>query len=96
MTYQDIEGWFDFENVYSYAVKNAKTDSVFVEVGACYGKSTAYMARLLAGRSPLAEDISLFYAVDIWSSNQQYRKFIQNMISCGVSRYINQYEHHLG
>jgi predicted O-methyltransferase YrrM len=44
--YQDnsIEGWFDFENVYSLAVKEAPQDAHFVEVGVWKGKSVAYMA----------------------------------------------------
>lgn len=44
--YQNIQGWFDWEPVYQAAVKTAPADkpSVFVEVGAWKGKSSAYLA----------------------------------------------------
>jgi predicted O-methyltransferase YrrM len=40
----NIEGWFDFQSVYSLAVKEAPQDAHFVEVGTWKGKSAAYMA----------------------------------------------------
>ena len=42
--YRDIDGWFDFERIYSGAVKNFPTNSHFVEIGSFLGKSTSYMA----------------------------------------------------
>lgn len=42
--YRDIEGRFDFQDVYSAAVKEAPHNAVFVEVGCWQGMSTAYLA----------------------------------------------------
>jgi len=43
--YQDIPGWFDFEEVYRRMVEEAPADkpSRFVEVGSWLGKSTAFL-----------------------------------------------------
>jgi cephalosporin hydroxylase len=42
--YQKIEGWFDFQNLYTEMVQKHKDDSHFVEVGVFKGKSLAYLA----------------------------------------------------
>ena len=42
--YQNIHGWFDFQTLYTKMVEEHSTNSHFVEVGAFYGKSAAYMA----------------------------------------------------
>jgi predicted O-methyltransferase YrrM len=42
--YFRIPGWFNFQDVYSQAVREAKDGAHFVEVGAWKGKSAAYMA----------------------------------------------------
>jgi hypothetical protein len=46
LSFDDIPGWFDFQEIYSRAVRDAPDDGSahFVEVGAAYGKSAAYMA----------------------------------------------------
>lgn len=48
--YRSIQGWFDWENIYSALVENAPadSDSVFVELGAWKGRSTAYLATEIA------------------------------------------------
>lgn len=62
--YQSIQGWFDWENIYSALVENAPADkqSVFVELGAWKGRSAAYLATEIV-RS--GKDIK-FYVVDGW------------------------------
>ncbi len=42
--YTQIEGWFDYEGLYSHMVESALVNSHFVEVGTFIGKSAAYMA----------------------------------------------------
>ena len=43
--YQRIQGWFDFQNIYSNAVSTAPTEGAhFVEIGSWKGTSAAYMA----------------------------------------------------
>ena len=41
--YQNIHGWFDFQNVYSFIVAKIESPAVFVEVGTWKGMSTAYL-----------------------------------------------------
>lgn len=43
MTYKDIDGWFDFENIYDRIFEEVPENGLFVEIGAYKGKSTAYM-----------------------------------------------------
>lgn len=42
--YKNIEGWFDFYDIYSLMVNKAKDGAHFVEVGTYVGCSAAYMA----------------------------------------------------
>jgi len=41
--YQKIDGWFDFQDIYTGQVNMSKDGAHFVEIGAWLGKSTAYM-----------------------------------------------------
>jgi len=42
--YQNIDGWFNFEDLYREMVREAKDRAEFVEIGAWKGKSSAFMA----------------------------------------------------
>lgn len=42
--YQNIQGWFVYSNIYDIAVRTAKDDAHFVEVGSWRGRSTNYLA----------------------------------------------------
>lgn len=44
MTWDEIPGWTNFEDVYDAAIEEAKDGAVFVEVGVWLGRSAAYMA----------------------------------------------------
>jgi hypothetical protein len=41
--YQNINGWFDFQDIYLEMVQKANDNSHFVEIGCFLGKSTAFM-----------------------------------------------------
>lgn len=62
--YGTIQGWFDWEHIYSSFVKMAPADkdSVFVELGAWKGKSSAYLATEIANSG---KPIKL-HVVDAW------------------------------
>ena len=64
-TWQDIPGFFDFQDIYDQAVEEAKDGDTLIEVGAFLGKSAAYMAEQikLSGK-----DLRLF-VVDSWDEN---------------------------
>lgn len=62
MTYQDIQGWFTWENLYKKMVDYFPNGSRFVEIGVFQGKSALYMADQikLSGK-----DID-FFCIDPW------------------------------
>ena len=41
--YEHIAGWFDFQDIYTEAVKKAQENDILVEVGCFLGKSTSYI-----------------------------------------------------
>ena len=43
--YQDIKGWFNFEDIYRDAVRDAPKGATLVEVGVFFGRSLAFLAR---------------------------------------------------
>ena len=98
-THQSIDGWFNFEDIYTDMVQSHKT-GVFVEVGAWLGKSTAYMGQLLRDNPDCMVD---FYAVDTWKGStgdsaftgtleqhggDVYSVFTDNMKKCGVTEFV--------
>lgn len=65
--YQNIEGWFNFEYLYSEVAKHAKPDAKFVEIGSFLGKSASFMAIELINQNKT--DVE-FYCVDNWKGVQ--------------------------
>lgn len=98
-THESIDGWFNFEDIYTDMVRSHRT-GVFVEVGAWLGKSTAYMGQLLRDNPECIVD---FYAVDTWKGSvgdnaftgmlekyggDVYDAFMENMEKCGVAEFV--------
>jgi len=88
--YNEIHGWFDFDNIYSKMVEMAKEGAKFVEVGSWKGKSAAFMCVEIANSG---KDIK-FDCVDAWNGMGQpgeydrdhsvikktlYEEFVDNM-----------------
>jgi len=68
--YKDLPGWFDFQDIYSEAVEKAKDGSKFVELGAWYGKSTAYM-----GVEIINSGLKIkFDCVDTWEGSIEHQE----------------------
>jgi hypothetical protein len=59
-TFNDIQGFFNYEAVYDHAVSIAKHNSKFVEVGTWLGKSAIYLANLIKQSNKNIQ----FYTVD--------------------------------
>lgn len=65
--YETIEGWFDFESIYSEAV-NKFDDALFVEIGSWLGKSTSYMGvEILNSKKNIKFD-----CIDTWEGSKGY------------------------
>ncbi len=45
MSYKDIIGWFNYEELYDEIVDSAPDSSTIVEVGCAFGRSLAYLSR---------------------------------------------------
>ena len=48
-SYENIKGWFDFDDIYDLAIRRTMPahEPVFVEVGCYHGRSTCYLAEAL-------------------------------------------------
>lgn len=62
-TWRDIDGWFDYEDLYDAAVRDAVDGDVFVEIGCWLGKSTVYLAKKIIESGKKIE----LYAIDNFS-----------------------------
>ena len=90
--YKEIQGWFDFPDLYQKMIDLHKDGSIFVEIGVWKGKSAAYMAQKIIESNKKIE----LYCVDTWQgskdeythindpyvkSNSLYEHFKNNMKS---------------
>ena len=90
--YEQIEGWFDFDNIYDAAISEVNQPCVFVEIGCWLGRSTAYMGSRIAQSG---KDIR-FFGIDGWVGfrddkpyNHIFAQFLANMLSAGVADYVS-------
>jgi len=60
--YQNIDGWCDFESIYTDMVNKFSDNSLFVEIGTWLGKSASYMAVEIAN----SEKNIRFDCIDTW------------------------------
>jgi len=64
-----IEGWFDFDVLYTNIVYHACDNSHFVEVGAWKGKSTSFLAvEIINSGKNIKLDV-----VDTWEGSSEHR-----------------------
>ena len=63
-----IEGWFDFDDLYTNIVYHALDNSHFVEVGAWIGKSTSFLAvEIINSGKKIKLDV-----VDTWEGSSEH------------------------
>lgn len=62
LTWRDIPGHFDFEDLYTEAVARASNDAHFVEIGTLFGRSACFMAEAIrvSGKCIRFDTIDLF------------------------------------
>jgi cephalosporin hydroxylase len=63
MSYREIVGWCDFEDIYTEAVQGAPLRSSLVEVGVAAGRSLAFLARQAINHG---RDDLMIFGVDVW------------------------------
>jgi hypothetical protein len=81
--YEKIEGWFDFQDIYTQAVNAAGENAHFVEVGSWFGKSTIFMAVEIANSNKKIR----FDAIDHWEGSPGEMKEHGGMTP--MNQYIN-------
>lgn len=65
-TWEDIPGFFDFQEIYDQAVREARDGDTLVEIGCFLGKSAAYMSERIRQSG---KNISLC-CIDKWDEHQ--------------------------
>lgn len=68
MSWQDIPGWFDFEDLYEEIVEQLPEGAKIVEVGCWLGRSAAFLASKVAACDKRVE----IYCVDSWRGEGSY------------------------
>lgn len=105
LTWEDVPGWFDFQDVYDGIIAEAAHGAHFVEVGVAFGKSAIYMATQIARSGKTIR----FDAIDRWNSDylehpkrdayrklalehgDMYRAFLWFAKQCNVDHMISAY-----
>ena len=59
-----LHGWFNFQDIYAQAAREAPPDGILVEIGVAFGRSAAFLVQQLL---TLQKDTVAFYAIDPWS-----------------------------
>ena len=102
MRWEDIQGWFDFQDVYKDQVASAGDTAHFVEVGGWLGKSSVFMADRIreSGKqirfdvvdtfrgSPTAND-TIQESLALAEAGTVYPQFMDNIRACGVDDIIH-------
>jgi len=78
--YENIHGWFDFDDIYKNMVEKAKDNWHFVEVGTWYGRSATYMAVEIENSGKLIK----FDCVDTWKGSEEHQNTDKNIIEDGT------------
>lgn len=93
--YEDVFGWFDFQDIYSSMVEKFESGSHFLEIGAWLGKSTSYLAvEIINSNKNIKFDVIDKWIADpegTWSpyvlKEDPYEIFLKNLNP--VINYIN-------
>jgi len=77
MTYKDIPGWFDFEDVYREAVARGQDGDHFVELGVYFGRSTCFMGEQIRDSGKLIVFDAIDFFMDRWIEPPEHRALIK-------------------
>lgn len=92
--WRTVPGWFDFQDIYDYAVQTAPEGSHFVEIGCWLGRSTCYLAQAIkrSGKAIRLTVVDTFSGVPgdelqellLPFGGSVHAAFIDNIRRCGV------------
>jgi glycosyltransferase involved in cell wall biosynthesis len=100
-TWQDISGWFEYPSFYKKCFDCCEDNSIIVEIGSWFGRSTSYMGSLIKESDKNIK----FYSVDTWEGSDEephhktiselksqgknlFDEYLNNLEDCGVSDYV--------
>ena len=66
--YQNIQNWFDYQDVFKLAVKKAKDGAKFVEIGVWRGGSTAFMGVEILNSGKSIQ----YHAIDTFDGSKEH------------------------
>jgi len=92
--WQDIEGHFNFQQIYSQEVAKAQDGDNFLEIGCFLGRSTSYLAQAIkaSGKNITIHVIDTFEGTGYKPIIPFIETFKNNMKACGVLDIIKIYE----
>lgn len=70
MTRENLEGWYDYEDVYREAVELAPNFATFVEVGVAFGRSISHLAEMAIACTKKLRIIGVDPWIDDWESDR--------------------------
>ena len=79
--YQDIVGFFDFEVVYDHLLSTIPRGGVFLEGGAAWGKSSAYLCDHAVELGVIVKIVECWTQPELfgWDKDVAFAKFTENM-----------------
>lgn len=70
--YQNIQGWFNFQNQYDLALKRIPKGGTFIEVGSYLGKSISY---IVVENIKQQKDLNI-HCIDYWNGNPNNNNYM--------------------
>jgi hypothetical protein len=80
--YNNIEGWFNFPEMYKTAINKFPTNSHFVEIGSWLGKSSSFMAVEIANSNKNIK----FDCVDTWLGSTEHTSANSNCFHSATTK----------
>ena len=87
--YENVVGWFDFQEIYSRQVKKAKDGDIFIEIGTANGKSAAFMCVEIAnsGKQITFHTVDIFPPEnEIYHQEENARALLEPFEFCSVHK----------
>jgi hypothetical protein len=84
--YHNIQGWFNFQFLYTYVANFFPDGSNFLEIGAWKGTSVAYLGVELIN---LNKKNTILHCIDIWEGSEQYDNDISVITGTLYNEFLN-------